>query len=70
MVGAVVGDGLFDRVIGPGAGVFQIVNFMSEFFEAEEVLDVVPNDASKRVLTDEPCADNAHRGVIAWEGGG
>ena len=48
-------------VVGPGLGVFEIEDVVPELPEPLDILEVIPRDASKGKLPDQPCDDDAHR---------
>src|SRR4030095_4706474 len=51
---AVVGEFLFDRVVWPGIGALVVVNIMAQFVQRQQIVKIVPGDATERILTDKP----------------
>lgn len=60
----VMGDGANLGVVGPSSGILEVKNLMSKRTESKEVLDIVPDDTAKRVLTDQSSNNNPHGGTL------
>ena len=60
-VGGAIGDErLAGDVVGSRLGIFEVKYVVFELPEAFGVLEVIPRDAAKWVLSDQTCDDDAH----------
>lgn len=69
VVGTIGADGGVNWVVRPSFGIFEVKDFVAELPEAGDVLEVIPRDATERVLPDQACNDDPHRPVYNAVGG-
>ena len=64
---AVVCDRAGLRVVGPRPGILQVQHLMAEGTKPEKILEIVPDDAAERVLSDQAGDDDAHQRTLDEE---
>ena len=54
---AVVREFFLDRIVRPGIRILVIVNIMAQFVESQQIVKIVPRDATERILADKTSND-------------